>query len=195
MLKRGEPAGSGGTGQAWKQRPCQVQQIGQIGAVARARHLSSGWAASSGHCPVDLPAVPDPHDQDDELPIHDLVDDPVVPDAQPVAVVVSSEFHLSYVGGSCVVPAGALRLNHGDGEHEGTGAEDGAEGGADGDAVGPLRLLARRACRGRAGVTWLTGAPSGPRRRPAPAGCAGAPGCRWSPAAAAASGGRPGSRP
>ena len=36
--------------------------------------------------------MPHPHDQDDELTVHDLVDDAVVPDAQPVTVVVSGEF-------------------------------------------------------------------------------------------------------
>jgi hypothetical protein len=32
-----------------------------------------------------------PHDQDDELPVHDVVNDPVVSNAQPVTVVVSGE--------------------------------------------------------------------------------------------------------
>jgi len=31
------------------------------------------------------------HDEDDQLPIYDLVEDPVVPDAQPVSVVVSGQ--------------------------------------------------------------------------------------------------------
>jgi len=33
-----------------------------------------------------------PHDQDDELTVHDLVDDAVVPGAQPVTVVLPGEF-------------------------------------------------------------------------------------------------------
>jgi len=49
-------------------------------------------ARPSGHCPVDLPAMPHPHDQDDELAVLDLVDDAVVPGAQPVTVVVPGEF-------------------------------------------------------------------------------------------------------
>lgn len=36
--------------------------------------------------------MPYPHEQDDELTVHDLVDDAVVPDAQPVTVVVPGEF-------------------------------------------------------------------------------------------------------
>ena len=43
-------------------------------------------AASSGHCPGDLPAMAHPHDQDDELPVYDFVDDPIVADTEPVAV-------------------------------------------------------------------------------------------------------------
>ena len=35
--------------------------------------------------------MPHPHDQDDELPVHDLVEDPVVPDAQPVTVIAVGE--------------------------------------------------------------------------------------------------------
>jgi hypothetical protein len=31
-------------------------------------------AAWSGHRPVDLPAMPYSHDQDDELPVHDLLE-------------------------------------------------------------------------------------------------------------------------
>jgi hypothetical protein len=33
----------------------------------------------------------DTDDQDDELPVHDLVDDPIVPDPQPVPVLVACE--------------------------------------------------------------------------------------------------------
>jgi len=40
--------------------------------------------------------MPYPHDQDDELSIDDLVDDPVVPDAQPITVFVADE--LLHVG-------------------------------------------------------------------------------------------------
>ena len=36
------------------------------------------------------------HDQDDELTVHDLVEDPVVPGAQPVTVLVAGE--LLHVG-------------------------------------------------------------------------------------------------
>jgi hypothetical protein len=36
--------------------------------------------------------MPHPHDQDDELTVHDLVDDAVVPGTQPVTVVVPGEF-------------------------------------------------------------------------------------------------------
>jgi hypothetical protein len=36
--------------------------------------------------------MPNPHDQDDELTVYDLVDDTVVPDAEPVTVVVPGEF-------------------------------------------------------------------------------------------------------
>jgi hypothetical protein len=36
---------------------------------------------------------------------------------------------------SWAVPAGVLRLNHGDGEHERTGAEDGAEGEVGGETM------------------------------------------------------------
>ena len=36
--------------------------------------------------------MPHPPDQDDELTVHDLVDDAVVPDAQPVTVVVPGKF-------------------------------------------------------------------------------------------------------
>jgi hypothetical protein len=36
--------------------------------------------------------MPHPHDQDDELAVLDLVDDAVVPGAQPVTVVVPGEF-------------------------------------------------------------------------------------------------------
>ena len=52
-------------------------------------HASTGiWPASSRHCPVDLPPMPHPDDQDDELSVHDLVDNAVLSDAQPVTVVV-----------------------------------------------------------------------------------------------------------
>jgi len=47
---------------------------------------------SSRHCPVDLTAMPHPNDQDQELTVHDLVDDAVVPDAEAVTVVVPGEF-------------------------------------------------------------------------------------------------------
>jgi RNA polymerase sigma factor (sigma-70 family) len=40
--------------------------------------------------------MPYSHDQDDELPVDDLVEDPVVPDAQPVTVFVAGE--LLHVG-------------------------------------------------------------------------------------------------
>jgi hypothetical protein len=40
--------------------------------------------------------MPNSHDQDDELPVHDLVEDPVVSDAQPVTVFVAGE--LLHVG-------------------------------------------------------------------------------------------------
>jgi hypothetical protein len=40
--------------------------------------------------------MPYSDDQDDEPPVHDLVDDPVVPDAQPVTVFVAGE--LLHVG-------------------------------------------------------------------------------------------------
>jgi hypothetical protein len=36
------------------------------------------YVALSGHCPVDLPTVAHPHDEDDEPLVHDLVDDPVI---------------------------------------------------------------------------------------------------------------------
>jgi hypothetical protein len=36
-----------------------------------------------------VPAMSHPHAEDDQLPVYDLVEDPVVPDAQPVTVVVS----------------------------------------------------------------------------------------------------------
>jgi len=36
--------------------------------------------------------MPDPNDQDHELTVHDLVDDAVVPDAEPVTVVVPGQF-------------------------------------------------------------------------------------------------------
>ena len=40
--------------------------------------------------------MPNSHGQDDELLVHDLVEDPVVPDAQPVTVFVAGE--LLHVG-------------------------------------------------------------------------------------------------
>ena len=36
--------------------------------------------------------MPHPNDQDHELTVHDLVDNPVVPDAEPVTVVVPDRF-------------------------------------------------------------------------------------------------------
>jgi hypothetical protein len=67
-------------------------------------------APSSGHCPVDLPAMPHPHDQDDELTLHDLVDDAVVPDAQPVTVVVPGKFLDVGIRAARIVPQRRKRL-------------------------------------------------------------------------------------
>jgi hypothetical protein len=67
-------------------------------------------APSSGHCPVDLPAMPHPHDQDDELTLYDLVDDAVVPDAQPVTVVVPGEFPDVGIRTARIVPQRRKRL-------------------------------------------------------------------------------------
>jgi len=47
--------------------------------------------------------MPYPHDQDDELSVADLVDDPVVPDAQPVTVFVADEFLHVGIGTAGVV--------------------------------------------------------------------------------------------
>ncbi len=67
-------------------------QQGKPSGRGRPARFNWHWPASSRHCPVDLPPMPHPHDQDDELSVHDLVDNAVVPDAQPVTVVVSGEF-------------------------------------------------------------------------------------------------------
>jgi len=65
------------------------------GAVGADRGHSAGrawhYVASSGYCPVDLPTVAHPHHQDDELLVRDVVDDPVIAYAQPVAVLVPGE--------------------------------------------------------------------------------------------------------
>ena len=50
------------------------------------------------------------HDQDDELPVHDLVEDPVVPDAQPVTVVVPGEFLDVGIRAARIVPQRRKRL-------------------------------------------------------------------------------------
>jgi len=44
------------------------------------------------------------HDQDDELPVHDFVDDPVAPDAQPVTVVVSGRLLDAGIRAARIVP-------------------------------------------------------------------------------------------
>ncbi len=69
-----------------------MAEAGFPGSVNR-RSAGRAWhyVAPSGHCPVDLAAVAHPHDQDDELLVHDFVDDPVIANAQPVAVFVPGE--------------------------------------------------------------------------------------------------------
>lgn len=70
---------------------------------SRALRRSFMGRLRSGHCPVDLAAMAYTHDQDDELAVHDLVDDPVVPDAQTVAVFVPGKpLHVG-VGAAWVV--------------------------------------------------------------------------------------------
>ncbi len=45
--------------------------------------------------PVDVPAVTDPDDVDDEVVVEDLVDDPIVPDSHPVDMRFSGHRHTS----------------------------------------------------------------------------------------------------
>ena len=52
--------------------------------------LTAGRA--SGQCALGLAAVTDADDQDDELLVHDLVDDLVPADAQPVPIGVPGQF-------------------------------------------------------------------------------------------------------
>jgi hypothetical protein len=47
--------------------------------------------------------VAHPHDQDDELLVHDFVDDPVIANAQPVAVLVPGELLDVGVGAARIV--------------------------------------------------------------------------------------------
>src|ERR1700736_4027566 len=58
---------------------------------ARLRPMWSAYRQRSGQCAVGLAAMADAHDQDDELLVGDLVDDPVVADAEPVPVGVAGQ--------------------------------------------------------------------------------------------------------
>src|SRR5439155_12729855 len=67
-----------------------------IGTHRRARVLPpvlrSEFPAGLGKCAVGLAAVADADDQDDELGVGDLVDNPVIADTEPVAVAVAGHF-------------------------------------------------------------------------------------------------------
>ena len=98
--------GSGWHWAAWSDsRPAWPKRSWTFGS-RRLPVRGSGWhwAAWSGHCPVDLSAMAYSHDQDEELPVHDFVDDPVVPDAQPVTVVVSGELLDAGIRAARIVP-------------------------------------------------------------------------------------------
>jgi hypothetical protein len=58
--------------------------------------------------------VAHPHDQDDELLVHDFVDDPVIANAQPVAVFVPGELLDVGVRAALLALPGPLRRGEGD---------------------------------------------------------------------------------
>ena len=88
-----------GDGRAWPGVSWSADDCQKVRGRCR-RHRSAmtggcsiGTGPVSRSVPVDVPAVSDSDDLDDEAAVEDLVDDPVVPDPHPIGVGLTSHRH------------------------------------------------------------------------------------------------------